>query len=47
MNPPTRERDKVTMRTLPRLMLASLLALSPLPLLAEDAPSAEPDVTIR
>ena len=35
------------MRTLPRLMLASLLALSPLPLLAEDAPSAEPDVTIR
>ena len=35
------------MRTLPRLMLASLLAFGPLPLLAEDAPSAEPDVTIR
>ena len=35
------------MRTLPRLTLAALLACSPLPLLAEDAPSGEPEVTIR
>ena len=35
------------MRTLHRLLLASLLALSPLTVMAEDAPSAEPDVTIR
>lgn len=35
------------MRTLHRLTLAALLACSPLPLLAEDAPSGEPEVTIR
>ena len=35
------------MRTLHRLLLASLLALSPLVVMAEDAPSADPDVTIR
>ena len=35
------------MRTLHRLLLASLLALSPLAVMAEDAPSADPDVTIR
>lgn len=35
------------MRTLHRLTLAALLACSPLPLLAEDAPSSEPEVTIR
>ena len=35
------------MRLLTRLTLAALLAASPLPLLAEDAPSAEPEVTIR
>ena len=35
------------MRTLHRLTLAALLACSPLPLLAEDAPSGEPGVTIR
>lgn len=35
------------MRTLHRLTLAALLACSPLPLLAEEAPSGEPEVTIR
>lgn len=35
------------MRTLHRLTLAALLACSPLPLLAEDAPSGEPEITIR
>ncbi|PKF71001.1 DUF2782 domain-containing protein [Pseudomonas fluvialis] len=35
------------MRTLHRLTLAALLACSTLPLLAEDAPSGEPEVTIR
>ena len=35
------------MRTLYSLLLASLIALSPLSVMAEDAPSAEPDVTIR
>ena len=35
------------MRTLYSLLLASLIALSPLGVMAEDAPSAEPDVTIR
>lgn len=35
------------MRTLHSLLLASLLALSPLAAMAEDAPSADPDVTIR
>jgi hypothetical protein len=41
------KRGKVTMRTLHSLLLASLIALSPLSVMAEDAPSAEPDVTIR
>ena len=35
------------MRTLYSLLLASLIALSPLSVMAEDVPSAEPDVTIR
>ena len=35
------------MRTLHRLLLTSLLALSPLAVMAEDAPAADPDVTIR
>ena len=35
------------MRTLHSLLLASLLALSPLAAMAEDAPAADPDVTIR
>ena len=35
------------MRTLHRLLLTSVLTLSPLLVMAEDAPSAEPDVTIR
>ena len=35
------------MRTLYSLLLASLIALSPLSVMAEDAPRAEPDVTIR
>jgi hypothetical protein len=35
------------MRTFNRLLLTSLLALSPLSLMAADEPTAEPDVTIR
>lgn len=35
------------MRTLNRLLLASLLAVASLAAYADDAPSAEPDVTIR
>ena len=35
------------MRTLNRLLLASLLACASLTAFADDAPSAEPDVTIR
>ena len=36
------------MRTLNRLLLASLIAIAPLAAIAaEDAPSADPDVTIR
>ena len=35
------------MRTLHSLLLASLIALSPLSVMAEDAPGGEPDVTIR
>lgn len=35
------------MRTLNRLLLASLLACASLAAYADDAPSAEPDVTIR
>ncbi|MFM9384815.1 MULTISPECIES: DUF2782 domain-containing protein [unclassified Pseudomonas] len=36
------------MRTLNRLLLVSLIAVSPLPAIAaDDAPSAEPEVTIR
>ncbi|EPL15806.1 DUF2782 domain-containing protein [Pseudomonas sp. TH05] len=36
------------MRTLNRLLLASLIAVTPLAVIAaEDAPSADPDVTIR
>jgi len=35
------------MRTLNRLLLASLLAFASLTAFADDAPSAEPDVTIR
>lgn len=35
------------MRTLNRLLLASLLALSPVAAFAEEPVSAEPDVTIR
>ncbi|MGE8412685.1 MAG: DUF2782 domain-containing protein [Pseudomonas sp.] len=36
------------MRTLNRLLLASLIALSPVAVIAaEDAPSADPEVTIR
>jgi hypothetical protein len=35
------------MRTLNRLLLASLLAVIPLAAFADDAPSGEPDVTIR
>ena len=35
------------MRTLHSLLLASLLALSPFAAMAEDAPAADPDVTIR
>lgn len=35
------------MRTLHSLLLASLLALGPLAAMAEDAPAADPDVTIR
>nr|BFD38800.1 DUF2782 domain-containing protein [Pseudomonas sp. FFPRI_1] len=36
------------MRTLNRLLLASLIAIAPMAVIAaEDAPSADPDVTIR
>ena len=35
------------MRTLNRLLLASLLAFTSFAVYADDAPSAEPDVTIR
>ncbi|MGC5701586.1 DUF2782 domain-containing protein [Pseudomonas sp. NFXW11] len=36
------------MRTLNRLLLASLIAIAPLAVIAaEDAPSADPEVTIR
>jgi hypothetical protein len=35
------------MRTLNRLLLASLLAITSFAAFADDAPSAEPDVTIR
>jgi hypothetical protein len=35
------------MRTVNRLLLASLLALAPLAVQAEGPPSADPDVTIR
>lgn len=42
-----RQRDKVTMRALKHLMLASLLACAPLAGFAQESVDGEPDVTIR